>query len=102
MRDLVKELREARVGSRLPEDPWRYFVKAPGAFLVPVAKLDTIRFRPGNRAEKLMRGAYEGTEKKRELITVRKNGSRYTVVDGNSTVAVARNSGWKNIPATLG
>lgn len=89
----------------LPEDASRYF-NAGGSDtkMVSVSQLTTTRARPDGiaRAEVLMRQAGEGKGEKREPIAVRANDSGgYDVVDGNSTVAIARKNGWKEIPANV-
>lgn len=89
---------------KLPDDPWGYFNRVPGSVLVPVSKLKTIRARPGGieRAETHMAKAHDGTGPKRDPIKVRKlDDGDYEVVDGNSTSAIARKHGWKQIPVTF-
>ena len=102
MRALLEEYYQL-TEAKLPEDPWKYFEKVPGTIMVSVTKLDTTRARPSGikNAEKYMKLAYDGKGGRRVPITVRKKGSRYIVVDGNSTTAIAKKSGWKKIPATL-
>jgi ppGpp synthetase/RelA/SpoT-type nucleotidyltranferase len=88
----------------LPEDPWRYFTKTPGAELVPVAKLQTVRARPEGiaNAAKYMAMAYNGEGDKRKPLSVKKNqDGTYTVLDGNSTTAIAKSQRWKMIPVTV-
>lgn len=113
MRDHLSELRkltglgETALGERaerLPEDPWKYFIKTPKAVLVPVAKLQTIRARESGiaHAEQYMAMAHKGEGTPRKPITLKKNDDgTYTVCDGNSTTAVAKKHGWKQIPAEL-
>jgi len=104
MRDLIEQLRELHEGKGLPEDPWKYFKKVSGTVLVPVAKLKTTRARPSGikHAEQFMRLAYKGEYDRRKPISVKKNDDgTYTVLDGNSTSAIAKKSGWTTIPATL-
>jgi ParB-like chromosome segregation protein Spo0J len=98
-------LEEYYLAEGLAEDPWKYFDKVPGTIMVAVSKLDTTRARPSGikNAEKYMKLAYDGKGGRREPITIRKiAGGRYSVVDGNSTTAIAKKHGWKKIPATLG
>lgn len=86
----------------LPDDPWRYFKKVPDTILVPLSKLKTIRARPDGiqRAAVNMRKAYDGQGEKRKPISVQKNDDgTYTVLDGNSTTAVATRAKWKSLPA---
>ena len=89
----------------LPDDPWRYFKSAPGAVLLPVAKLVPVRARPTGieNAAIYMRRAYDGTMEKRKPLSVAPRGDgTYTVCDGNSTFANAQRSGWVNIVAIIG
>jgi hypothetical protein len=89
---------------QLPEAPWKYFIKTPGAMLVPLSKLETTRARPKGiaNAEPHMARAYTGEGKRRKPISVKKlGGGKYRVMDGNSTTAIARKHGWKSIPAEL-
>jgi hypothetical protein len=88
----------------LPEDPWRYFVQAPHAELIPVVALQTIRARAEGIANAAihMAAAYNGEGLKRQPVSLTSNlDGTYTVTDGNSTVAVARSQGWRLIPATI-
>jgi hypothetical protein len=87
---------------KLKEDPWAYFNKVPEAVMVPIDKLETIRARPTGiqNAEKYMADAASGKGKKRKPISVKKDGKGgWIVMDGNSTTAIARKHGWKNLPA---
>jgi hypothetical protein len=87
----------------LPEDPWKYFQKVPGAFLIPVSKLETIRARPTGieNAEKHMLNAYNGEGKKRVPVQVEEGEhGKFKVFDGNSTTAIAKKHGWKYLPVT--
>ena len=88
----------------LPEAPWKYFFKTPGAILVPLSSLKTTRARPKGiaNAEPHMQRAYDGEGKRRKPISIRDiGGGKYEVVDGNSTTAIARKNGWKKIPAEV-
>jgi hypothetical protein len=90
-----------RTSNTLREDPWAYFLKVPGAFLVPVKDLETIRARPTGieNAEKYMYEAAYENGKKRKPISVKPTGQgKWTVLDGNSTTAIARKHGWKFLP----
>jgi hypothetical protein len=84
----------------LPESPWTYFERPTGTVLVSVNKLKPIRARPNGirNAKKYMRMACEGTHAKRAPIDVSAEGE---ILDGNSTYAVARDAGWKKIPALV-
>jgi ppGpp synthetase/RelA/SpoT-type nucleotidyltranferase len=87
----------------LPDEPERYFNKPPGSKHVSIDQLQTIRARPEGiaNAEKHMLLAFQGKSKKRDPITLRQTKDGYEVVDGNSTVAIARKHGWKNIIANV-
>jgi hypothetical protein len=90
--------------SKLPEDPWRYFNKTPEAVMLPMSALTPVRARPKGiaNANKYMQMAYDGEMEKRKPISVKANGDgTYTVLDGNSTYANAKASGWSEIPATV-
>ncbi len=92
------------VSSNLPEDPWKYFLKTPKAQLVPVSSLTTIRARETGiaNAKIHMERAYQGLGQRRKPISLQDNGNgTYTVLDGNSTVANARASGWEMIPGEI-
>lgn len=86
----------------LVEDPWKYFNKIPGTFLVPLRDVETIRARPTGieHAEHYMQVAYEGHGKRRDPIDVSQlPDGNWRVEDGNSTTAIARKHGWKYLPA---
>lgn len=88
----------------LPDDPYKYFKKTPDAQLVPVAALKTIRARPEGiaNAAKHMANAFNGEGEKRKPISLKDNGDgTYTVADGNSTTAMAKQFKWKNIVAVV-
>lgn len=88
----------------LPEDPWRYFKKTARVKLLPISALEPIRARPKGikNARKYMRLAYDGKYDKRKPISVQAvGGGRYKILDGNSTYAVAKASGWKRIPVEV-
>lgn len=88
----------------LPEDPWRYFIKKPGTVLIPISSLVPTRARESGiqHANELMMDAYNGRGQKRGPISIGDNhDGTYTVLDGNSTYANAKMSGWKSIPAII-
>jgi hypothetical protein len=93
-------LQKMRKGG-LPDDPKRYFEMPPGTLMVPISKLKTIRRRESGvqNAEQHMRRAYVGEGQRRKPISVRRepDGS-FTVVDGNSTTAIARKNKWRALP----
>jgi hypothetical protein len=87
---------------RLPDIPDRYFKRDRRTTMVPLGQVETIRARPEGiaNAEPLMRNAYRGQGGKRGPITlVKQRDGTYQVLDGNSTVAIARKHGWQAIPA---
>lgn len=86
-----------------PEDHRKYFTMDAGTKLVPLATLVPRRARPDGikRASEHMLAAYQGTGGRRKPISVRKKGSTYEILDGNSTYAVAKRSGWSSIPAHI-
>ena len=86
----------------LKDEPSRYFHIDDQTEMVPIAKLQTIRARPEGikNAEPLMKKAYEGVGGKRKPVSLeRQADGTYTVLDGNSTTAIARKHGWDKIPA---
>jgi ppGpp synthetase/RelA/SpoT-type nucleotidyltranferase len=88
----------------LPDDPFKYFHKTPDAKLIPVSALRTIRARPEGirNAAVHMAKAFNGEGDKRKPVSLKDNGDgTYTVLDGNSTTAMARQHNWKNIVATV-
>lgn len=93
----------ANGATELVEDPWKYFQKVPGAFLVPLSKLETIRARPTGleHAEQHMLNAYNGEGPKRVPVQVEEGDhGKLKVFDGNSTTAIAKKHGWKFLPVT--
>lgn len=84
----------------LPESPWRYFTRPRGTVLVPIRDLCSTRAVPKGIADAKthMRAAYRGDGAKRVPITIAPGG---TILDGNSTYAVAKKAGWVTIPATV-
>lgn len=88
----------------LPDDPFKYFKKTPDAQLIPVSALKTIRARPEGirNAATHMANAFNGDGEKRKPISLKDNGDgTYTVADGNSTTAMAKQFKWKNIVAVV-
>ena len=100
----IVEMLEVTSTERLPDEPQRYFTMPAGAEMIPLSAVKTIRARPDGiaHAAGYMAAAYNGTGKKRSPISLRADGDgTYTVMDGNSTVSVARQNGWKNIVALV-
>lgn len=49
-----------------------------------------------------MRLAYDNKIGRRAAISVRKNSDgTYSILDGNSTYAIAKENGWKKLPAVI-
>lgn len=87
--------------NKLPNGHARYFTSPHGVFLVPIAHLVLGRVRDGavERANALMRQAYDGQIAARPPVDVRRLADqRWLVVDGNSTCMNAIISGWPDIP----
>jgi ppGpp synthetase/RelA/SpoT-type nucleotidyltranferase len=106
LRELLEDTETAPLATseHLPDDPWRYFLKVPGAILIPLKNLHTIRARPSGieNASKHMANAYNGSGAKRKPISVKEEGGgMYTVVDGNSTTFIANKNKWKSLPALV-
>ena len=90
--------------TRLKQSHDRYFTNPPGSAEVPLSKVQMIRARPSGieHAAVNMAKAAEGSGPKRAPISLRKlPGGKFEVVDGNSTVAVARRHGWTTIRGVL-
>ena len=88
----------------LPEDHGRYFNTDKADGTVPVDQLKHTRARPSGIANgaKFMRMAFEGLNSKRDPISVRKEADgSFTVLDGNSTYAVAKAAGWSSLPVNV-
>ena len=88
----------------LPEKTWNYFKRVPGTIVVPVRKLTPIRAREKGiaNANKYMWMSFWGRNSPRKPLDLRDNrDGTYTVLDGNSTFANAKRSGWKVIPGVV-
>lgn len=95
---------EGALEGHLPDDPSRYFIRDKATVMVPLGRVETIRARPEGiaNAEPRMAKAYAGEFPRRPPVTlVPQRGGTFKVLDGNSTVAIARKHGWKSIPAHL-
>jgi hypothetical protein len=93
-----------RAARLLPDEPNRYFLIDESSTMLPILALLQTRSRADGiqRAVKLLRRAYEGTQARREPISVERwRDGRYLVRDGNSTTAVARAAGWALIPCLI-
>ena len=83
----------------LPYELDRYFIKDADTKEIDLNLLEPTRAREKGvkNANKYMRMAYDGEIDRRKPISVyERNGEMY-VFDGNSTIANAKNSGWKTI-----
>ena len=84
----------------LPEDLYRYFKRSPGSIEVKLRDLTPIRAREKGlaNANKFMWLSYWGAMDTRKPVSLQDNGDgTYTVLDGNSTFANAKMSGWDKI-----
>jgi hypothetical protein len=88
----------------LPYNLKKYFKITRKSQKISLSQLKTIRFRKRKiiDAKENMRLAYKGKGKKRKPISLRDNlDGTYTVIDGNSTVYVAKENNWKYIIAEI-
>ena len=89
---------------KLPDDPERYFVIAPDTPLVELPRLLPTRARPEGiaKAAEYMWAAYQGLIPRRApLDVVPQADGNYAIHDGNSTFAVALQSGWAKLPVRI-
>jgi ppGpp synthetase/RelA/SpoT-type nucleotidyltranferase len=87
----------------LPERHDKYF-NTKGSTTVKMEQLVTIRARPEGitHAKELMIKSFNEGGSKRDPISVRENkNGTYTVLDGNSTTAVARDQNWRKMPVRI-
>lgn len=90
--------------AHLPDHPERYFKSHSQSVKIPVAALQTTRARAKGlkNAVGRMARAYNGEGPRRKPISVKDNNDgTYTVLDGNSTTAIARQHGWKHVHAVV-
>ncbi len=88
----------------LPYAPERYFEITPSTLTLPITSLVQTRARQRgiDNAVSLMEAAYRGKQLRRAPISVRKiEADKYLVIDGNSTVTVARMAGWRDLPCAV-
>lgn len=90
---------------KLPDAPERYFHEPKGSERVKVSSLKTAHNstpeRMASAAEK-MAAAHNGTGDKRAPLSVKEmEGGVLSVVDGNTTTAVAREQGWSHVVANV-
>jgi ppGpp synthetase/RelA/SpoT-type nucleotidyltranferase len=83
----------------LPYDLDRYFIKDADTKEIDLKLLEPTRAREKGvkNANKYMRMAYDGEIDRRKPISVYERNGEMFVFDGNSTIANAKNSGWKTI-----
>ncbi|HMG47948.1 MAG TPA: hypothetical protein VK614_10870 [Allosphingosinicella sp.] len=88
----------------LPENHAAYFVLDERVRILPLERLTATRMRPegvGNAA-RYMLAASRGEMPRRQPIDVEPAGGEgWRILDGNSTFAVARLSGWRSIPCLV-
>jgi hypothetical protein len=88
----------------LPYNPRRYFLIDVGTITLPITVLVQTRARDTGirNALELMKLAYEGQQAPRAPLTVQAwKGNYYLVLDGNSTLAIARAAGWADVPCQI-
>jgi len=97
----------------LPFDLDRYFVRTADTIEIPMSDLVPGKPHAIERANELMFAAYNGEQERRAPITVVNRGKRprrqrrnmthaaYKVMDGNSTLVNAVQSGWPTILAVV-
>lgn len=81
-----------------------YFKKTEDTQLIPLDNISAIRARPKGirNARKFMELSQKGQYDKRAPISLKDNGDgSYSILDGNSTFAVAKEKGWASIPARV-
>jgi hypothetical protein len=94
------------VPSSMAEEYGNYFDLRGEYLVVPLDQLVSSKTSEETRdsgvnAARRMLAADRGQLSKREPITVRREGDKFRVVDGNSTVAAARQYGWKALPVRV-
>jgi hypothetical protein len=88
---------------KLPNNLDNYFTKTANTKRLRMLSIEPIRAREKGviNANNFMQKAYDGDMEKRKPITVKKVGGKYQIIDGNSTFANAKYSGWKFIYADV-
>ena len=95
-----KLLAETPTPKTLPEDQDLYFLSPPGSVEVDLSKLTPMRARPEGieNAAKYMDLARQGKIPRRKPVSLKQHeDGTYTVLDGNSTYAIATKYGWSKI-----
>lgn len=90
----------------LPEEHSKYFNTTPGTKVVPLGAITPSKSegvqQEAERAAKYMDAAAKGEISKRDPLTVQAIGNgKFQLIDGNGTLAAAKNYGWNNIPVTV-
>ncbi|MEH3157967.1 MAG: hypothetical protein PGN08_03020 [Sphingomonas taxi] len=100
-RAIVLTLDDGLAAAALPYAPDRYFEGHGTA--IPLDALRLSRARPKGIANAIgfMREAYDGLRPRREPVAIARDGDRFVVLDGNSTVAVAAAAGWPDVPCRI-
>jgi hypothetical protein len=91
-------------GVNLPDRPSDYFIEDDRARLLPIAQLEPTRARPEGirNAAAFMLEAARGERPRRAPLRVEPIGEgRWRILDGNSTYAVAKRSGWAALPCLV-
>jgi hypothetical protein len=91
-------------GFRGPEASDRYFFRDARAVEIETRLLIATEVRPEGvaRAARLMEEAFRGQrERRRPLLVRRRDDGHFDVLDGNSTLAVARVWNWNRLPVVV-
>jgi hypothetical protein len=88
---------------KLPYGLDKYFIKTPNTKRLLMSTLQPTRARKEGvkNANKLMMDSYNGKVDRRKPISVKRVRGKYEIIDGNSTFANAKFSGWKFIYADV-
>lgn len=88
---------------KLPYGLDKYFIKTPNTkrLLMSTLQPTCARKEGVKNANKLMMDAYNGKVERRKPISVKRVRGKYEIIDGNSTFANAKFSGWKFIYADV-
>ena len=89
---------------KIPDKPENFFNRTNDTIDIPMNRVKSPGIRPAGvlRGNKKMMEAADGSRTKRKPVEVYANGDgTFEVKDGNSTVANAKFSGWKSIPARI-
>lgn len=92
---------------KLPDNKSDYFKKVEGSIIIPIADIQPVKkYEKGNKsllnAKFFMTLAKDGEIARRKPIEVEAlNRGKFLIVDGNATWHVAKQEGWKEIPAIV-